>query len=299
MKKMLNVLLAIILISSLLAPQIIEASETETVEIVAKKKLKTLHVDSPRGVSMLQGEDMIGELPSIPIIDEQGKRPTGTFTYPNYDNTRIGTWDLEWVFIPDDPSYETLSGTIKLNVRARDPEPIEEATTPSLTASTVLLDTMTTYDINLDNKVTSSSYLWTSSDTAIVEVNSKSGLLKAKSTGKANVTCKITLPDATTQILVSEVIVGIDDNAPLLTETTLDLEIGDVFDINLENKVAKSKYRWASSNRTIAKVNSANGKVTAVSSGSAYVTCTITTPTNQVIVLRCNINVTSQTVITE
>jgi uncharacterized protein YjdB len=158
---------------------------------------------------------------------------------------------------------------------------------------------MTTYDINLDNKVTGSSYLWTSSDTAIVEVNSKSGLLKAKSTGKANVTCKITLPDATTQTLVSEVIVGIDDNAPLLTEITLDLETGDVFDINLENKVAKSKYRWASSNRTVAKVNSSNGKVTAVSTGSAYVTCTITTPTNQVIVLRCDINVTVPAMVTE
>lgn len=60
----------------------------------------------------------------------------------------------------------------------------------------------------------------------------------------------------------------------------------------LENKIAKSKYRWVSSDRSIIKVNSANGKVTAVGAGEVYVTCTITTPDNQVIVLRCDINVT-------
>jgi hypothetical protein len=301
MRKILNVLLIVALITSMIVPSMIEASETNTTteEITVKKKLKVINFDTPNGISMLQGENMIGDLPGIPIIDENGEQAKGTFTYPNYDNMRLGTWDLEWVFTPDDPAYETVTGTIKLNVRARDPEPIEEVTTPSLTATTVLLDTMTTYDINLDNKVTGSSYLWTSSDTAIIEVNSKSGLLKAKSTGKANVTCKITLPDATTQTLVSEVIVGIDDNAPLLTETTLDLDTGNVFDINLENKVTKSKYRWVSSNRAVATVNSSNGKVTAIGSGSAYVTCTITTPTNQVIVLRCDINVTTPEVVTE
>lgn len=86
--------------------------------------------------------------------------------------------------------------------------------------------------------------------------------------------------------------VGYDENAPLLTETILDLEVGNKFDINLENKIAKSKYRWVSSNRNIVTVNSANGKVTAKAPGEAYVTCTITTPDNQVIVLRCDINVT-------
>jgi uncharacterized protein YjdB len=151
---------------------------------------------------------------------------------------------------------------------------------------------MTAYDINLDNKVSGSTYNWTSSNTDVVEVNPKSGLLRAKKEGRATVTCEIILPDTTTQLLSSQVIVGYDENAPVLTETQLDLEIGDIFDINLENKVAKSKYRWVSSDRSIITVNSSNGKVTAKAPGSVYVTCTITTPDKQVIVLRCDINVT-------
>ena len=67
---------------------------------------------------------------------------------------------------------------------------------------------------------------------------------------------------------------------------------------NLENKIAKSKYRWVSSDRNIVKVNSSNGKVTAVGIGEAYVTCTITAD-KQVIVLRCDINVTNAEDITE
>jgi hypothetical protein len=237
----------------------------------------------------------------LPMMNfySKGEKVHGTLIYENWDNSTVGEYDLLWTFTPDDPAFETKTGIMKIKITPREEEVIEAPTVPALTATTVLLDAATTYDINLDNKITGSSYLWTSSDTDIVEVNPKSGLLKAKSTGKANVTCEITLPDATTQTLVSEVTVGVDDNAPLLTETTLDLETGDVFDINLENKVAKSKYRWVSSNRAVAMVNSSNGKVTAIGTGSAYVTCTITTPENQVIVLRCDINVTAPAVVTE
>jgi uncharacterized protein YjdB len=191
--------------------------------------------------------------------------------------------------------YEIKTGILKVNLTANlvIEQPVSDGpTAPSLTATTVSLNTMTAYDINLDNKVSGSLYNWTSSDTNIVEVNPKSGLLRAKKEGRATVACEITLPDATTQVLSSQVIVGYDENAPVLTETQLDFEIGDVFDINLENKVAKSKYRWVSSNRNVITVNSSNGKVTAKSTGTAYVTCTITTPDKQVIVLRCDINVT-------
>lgn len=201
--------------------------------------------------------------------------------------------------------YDSFSGTMEFTFSTFGKKiPVvetapEEPTTPSLTATSVLLDTMATYDINLVNREVGSEYLWTSSDTEIVEVNSKSGKLKAIKEGKANIICEITLPDTTTQTLVSEVTVGYDANAPLLTESELDLEVGDTFDINLENKVAKSKYRWITSDKSIAKVNSSNGKVTAMSAGDAYVTCTITTPENQVIVLRCDISVTVPAVVTE
>ena len=171
----------------------------------------------------------------------------------------------------------------------------EAISAPSLTAATVTLNTLTTYDINLDNKVSGSKYKWTSSDEAVAKVNPKNGLVTAVSEGTAIITCEMVLPDGTTQTLSSVVMVGYDENAPVLTETQLDLEVGDKFDINLENKIAKSKYRWVSSDRTVVKVNSSNGKITAVGPGEAYVTCTITTPDRQVIVLRCDISVTEPT----
>jgi len=168
----------------------------------------------------------------------------------------------------------------------------DEPTTPSLTATTVQLETRTAYDINLNDKIAGSTYLWTSSNPEIVEVNPANGKIRAISEGTAVITCEITLPSGEVISLQSVVTVGYDENAPMLTETILDLEVGDKFDINIENKIAKSKYRWVSSDRSIVKVNSSNGKVTAVGAGEAFVTCTITTPENQVIVLRCDISVT-------
>jgi hypothetical protein len=288
MKKTIRLLLSIIVLVASFSLYTIANAENSAKE---KKQLRELGNRSNVVYDMTQNTDILGALPPIVIIDEKGNIAKGTFAYPNYDNARLGEWELEWVFTPDDPDYEMVLGKIKLNVIPPEPE-IEEPTTPSLTASTVLLETRTGYDINLNNKISGSKYRWISSNPDIVEVNAKNGKIKAIKPGKATITCEITLPDDTVQVLKSEVVVGYDENAPLLTETVLDLEVGDKFDINLENKIAKSAYRWVSSDRNVVKVNSANGKVTAVGAGEAYVTCTITTPDNQVIVLRCDINVT-------
>ncbi len=166
-------------------------------------------------------------------------------------------------------------------------------TTPTLTATSVLLDTATTYDINLTDKIDGASFLWRSSDSKIVKVNAKSGKVQAIKNGKVNITCKITYMDRTTTTLTCKVIVGYDEDAPLLTKTSLDLVTGDNYIIPVENKVAKSKYRWSSSDKSVVKVGSASGNVTAISKGEAYVTCTITTPDNQVFVIRCDISVIS------
>jgi hypothetical protein len=46
-------------------------------------------------------------------------------------------------------------------------------------------------------------------------------------------------------------------------------------------------------------VTSKTGKITTVGTGNAYITATITTPENQVIILRCEVNVSNPVVITE
>lgn len=195
--------------------------------------------------------------------------------------------------------YNTVTGTFDVVIESpqlfyssKNNKESEETITPSLNATKVVLDTNTTFDVNLNNKISGSTYLWKTADADIVEVNSKNGKLKPISKGKSTITCEITLPDGNKDILESEVIVGYDENTPMLTDTILDLEVGDKFKINLENKTANSEYKWTSSNRDIVKVNSSNGRVTAIGIGEAYIICTINMPDNKVIILRCDVNVT-------
>lgn len=248
------------------------------------------------GVQKCTAEMVSKKIPEITFYGADETTVEGTMTYPNLSDAKPGLFDLQWVFTPNDPKYEGQSGVFHYDIYDIPAEPTsvpEEPTPPFLTATSVqLLTKSTAYDININNKPSGASYSWTSSDPSVVEVNSKNGKIKALKEGKSTITCNVTYEDGAKETLKSIVNVGYDENAPVLTEDDLSLSVGDAYDINLENTVAKSKYRWVSSNKNVVKVNSLNGKVTAVSLGSAYVTCTITTPDKQVIVLKCDINVT-------
>lgn len=166
---------------------------------------------------------------------------------------------------------------------------VEEVLPTTLTASTILLSTLdSSYDINLNNKPeTEATYTWSSSNTKVAKVNSK-GIVTSVAEGKTTITCKVETADET-QSLKANVIVG-GDNVTQLTDTELELEVGDLFDVDVDNGVKGSKYRWISSNKSVAKVISTNGKITALSLGSATITCTISNKTN-IIVLKCDVNV--------
>ncbi len=80
--------------------------------------------------------------------------------------------------------------------------------------------------------------------------------------------------------------------APELTKTKLELAgIGKAYDLNIKNKVAKSKYKWTTSNKAVATVAS-NGLVTAVGKGKATIKCKITYPTKKTLTLSCSVTVT-------
>lgn len=80
--------------------------------------------------------------------------------------------------------------------------------------------------------------------------------------------------------------------SPKLTKSKVTLVgIGDVEDINISNKVAKSKYKWTSSDTKVAKVSS-KGLVTSVGGGSATIKCVITYPTKKTKTLSCKVTVT-------
>jgi uncharacterized protein YjdB len=81
------------------------------------------------------------------------------------------------------------------------------------------------------------------------------------------------------------------DNYPTLNETSLDLEVGDIFDINVENKLSDCKYKFTSSDKSLAKVTTLTGKVTALNKGDLTVTCTITNKDKSIIVLKCDVSI--------
>ncbi len=67
--------------------------------------------------------------------------------------------------------------------------------------------------------------------------------------------------------------------------------IGEVYQVEIANKVAKSTYKWTSSNKKVVKVSS-KGLLTTVGGGSATVRCTITYPSKKTKTLACKVSVT-------
>jgi hypothetical protein len=235
----------------------------------------------------------------------KGKEVTGTITYPNYNEATEGYFDLQWVFTPDSDIYETKSGIIRFKLykwaddsqsnkteNTQTDETIEAVTGAALTATTLTLAPETTYDININNKPIYSGiiYKWTSKDTNVAIVNENNGLVSSVSDGSTVVKCDIITPDGNINTLTTDVIVNpIDENLSCLSDTELNLEVGDIYKIDVENKVSGSKVKFKSSNKTIIKVYS-SGKIKALSAGECIITCTISNGTN-VSVLKCNITV--------
>ena len=123
------------------------------------------------------------------------------------------------------------------------------------------------------NNATDKSVTWSSSNTGIATVSS-SGLVTAKATGSTTITCKAndgsgkyaTCPVKVEAIKVTEV---------RLNYTSVPMKIGDTKQltatISPSNATDKS-VTWSSSNTSVAKVSN-TGLVTAVSEGTATITC--------------------------
>lgn len=164
--------------------------------------------------------------------------------------------------------------------------------TPSLNATNLILGLDTTFDINVNNKISGSKYTWQSFNPKVAKVNVKNGVITPIGNGETIIMCKILLPDESELFLECKVVVGYDEDSPILSDDSLELNIGDVFRLKVSNTIIDSEYSWKSSDKTIAKVTSKTGKITAIASGEVYITCTITIPeTNQKVVLRCDVSV--------
>lgn len=221
-------------------------------------------------------------------FNRDGTRIDGNLEINNWDSSQVGTKEFNWTFTPTDSTYETKAGTIKVKFFQKAEVATEEAMT--LTASKVMLTSGTKYDINIDNKDDDSTYSWTSSDSDVAKVNSK-GVVTPVAKGKAVITCTVTDMEGKKKDLTSNVIVGEDDNYTSISDTDLDLEVGDIQKLTLDNKVKGSTYKWTTSNKKVAKVTTTSGKVTAIGKGDAAITCMVTTQDKEVIVLRCDVTV--------
>ena len=165
--------------------------------------------------------------------------------------------------------------------------------TPSLTVSTLYFQNKNmNYDINVNNKIKNSTYNWISSNENVVIVDKFNGKLTPISKGMVTILCEITTPEKELIKLYTKVYVGETyDNFPTLTDSNLYLDVGDFYDINVENKPMGSKYKWVSSNTDVVVINTRNGKLVGQSSGKAVITCSISTENNTIILLECNIDV--------
>lgn len=234
-------------------------------------------------------------VPKFNLTNEQHEIVSGVFTYTGFDNTIAGKQDITWTFTPDDTLYEIKTGVIHINLKEPDnnvgmelTSVTEEILTPSLTASTLMLSSETSFDINLVDKPEKATYSWKSSNTEVATVN-KSGVVQSISDGEAIITCTITTLDGKKQDLKSTVKVGMDDNFPVLSDDDITIDLNDTYKLNVENKESGSKIKFVSNDKTVAKV-STSGKITALKGGECVITVTITKGT-EVIVLNCNVSV--------
>ncbi|MDD3035783.1 MAG: transglutaminase domain-containing protein [Candidatus Saccharimonadaceae bacterium] len=127
-----------------------------------------------------------------------------------------------------------------------------------------------------------------SADSAVAKVDSN-GIIIGASEGTTIITAYNT--DLNIKQSCEITVIPNNDVSPTLTETELTLEVGDLVDVDVVNKVVGSKYKWTSSDKTIAKVTSTSGKITSLKSGTCVVTCTITFTDKQIVVLKVNVSV--------
>jgi hypothetical protein len=216
----------------------------------------------------------------------------GKITFENADNLPLGYNEVKWTFTPTDKNAKVFNGIIKFNVTKRnnnvEDEEVSQDTT--LTASSIILSDQSAYDINVLNKPSKASFKFSSSDTDIATVNAKNGIVKSISEGRATITCEVTTPTESYSLTTDVTVISDDENYPMLNEGDLNLEVGDLFDLNAENYEKGSKIRYVSTNKEIAKVTSTSGKVTALKIGTANVRAIITNG-DKVTVLSTNVTV--------
>jgi len=82
---------------------------------------------------------------------------------------------------------------------------------------------------------------------------------------------------------------------PTLTKSSKNILVGNTYNLNVVNKIAKSTYKWTSSDKKVATVNN-RGVVTGIKKGTAVITCTVKA-SDDTYKLTCNVTVVKPAVL--
>lgn len=228
----------------------------------------------------------------VPAIMQGGKQLKGKYTYPNYDSSKLGFYDLQWVFTPADKSIEPITGTVKAHIimptwgTMRDEDDFESV--PKFKQSSLVMQVGTSYYPQIDNNIGGSDYLWKSSNKAVVTVNKKTGKLTAKEAGAATITCTINTPYDEEFIISMDVTVAANKRA----NADIALVAGDEYDLPITFALDDYSVTFASSKKSVAQIDYYTGKITARNEGEAYITCTAIDKDYNVYVVRYKVVIT-------
>ena len=133
------------------------------------------------------------------------------------------------------------------------------------------------YDFDIKNKPSKSTYQWKSSDKTVATVNNE-GVVKALKTGSTTITCKIT-SGKSSKILEAKVFVQKPSRKPAtkvnINNMIQSMAVGETYGLNCTYtpSEASDSVNWTSSDTSVAQVN-ADGVVTALKNGTVTIKAT-------------------------
>lgn len=144
-------------------------------------------------------------------------------------------------------------------------------TQPSLTQTTRNIFVGKQYNLNLNNKVDGSNYVWSTSDKKVATVTQK-GIVKGISKGTATITCNVATKANTYKLSCKVTIIKPSVGLTIKNKVEA-LIVGQSYDFDrkLLPTTSNDKTTWTSSDPTIAKPDK-NGKVTALKLGTVTIT---------------------------
>jgi uncharacterized protein YjdB len=319
MKKINKTIIILTLLSLLIMPSRINAQEYKCWEVVSisdnqydiTMSIDSIDRDNPENICY-SGTQLNYYIISL-SVKKDGK---GYGTFPKWVNPEYvikdGEQYVDFVFNIVN-KYGVSDGDVTCKVYiygVKNPDTIEDSTdstpkssanndsenintTPSLTATSISLQSGVPYDINLMDIDSEEelNYEWTSSNGNIVSVDKDTGKVKGIKTGTATITCKIKHLDNVLYTLNSNITVNSSKaNLPILTDSDVTLGVGDDYNIDIENGIAKSITRFISSDKETVSVNAKTGEIKALKAGKAMIICTVKKG-KTVYVIKCNITV--------